>query len=111
MSSPPYGLPPSSAPGGTPHSSPLPQSRTLDPLAFDNVPGLNGTLPGGGLDGGVEDTETGQAPRRGGGRRARFEDTADIPRVKDATGEKVMESFALFLEKSVEAFSISRKTM
>jgi len=49
----------------------------------------------------VDDTETGTAPRRGGGRRARLEDTADIPRVKDATGEKVMESFSLFLEKCV----------
>ena len=37
--------------------------------------------------------------RRRGGRRARFEDTDAIPRVKDATGEKVMESFAIFLEK------------
>lgn len=102
MSSPgAYDLPPSSAPidPGTPQSQSLGQSN-FDPLAFDNVPGLNGTLPGQGRgDGGVEDTETGNAPRRGGGRRARLEDTADIPRVKDATGEKVMESFSLFLEK------------
>ena len=98
MSSPP----PSSMPidQSTPHSESLNQSN-FDPLAFDSVPGLNGTLPGqrGGAGEAVEDTETGQAPRRGTGRRARFEDTADIPRVKDQTGEKLMESFALFLEK------------
>jgi DNA replication licensing factor MCM6 len=86
----------------TPHSESLNQSN-FDPLAFDSVPGLNGTLPGqrSRADAGeaVEDTETGQAPRRGTGRRARFEDTADVPRVKDQTGEKLMESFALFLEK------------
>ena len=112
MSSPShFGLPPSSVPGGTPDSSLLPQSRPIiDPLAFDNVHGLGGSLPGGtgnaaGAGGGrvdeAIDTETGEAVRRGGGggRRARLEDTNDIPRVKDATGEKVMESFALFLEK------------
>ena len=97
MSSPaPYNFPPSSAPGGTPHSSSLAQSRVIDPLAFDNVRGLNGTRA---ESADVEDTATGAAPRRGGGRRGGLEDVNDIPRVKDATGEKVLESFALFLEK------------
>ena len=105
MSSPgPYDLPPSSAPidPTTPQSSlsqSLGQSRVFDPLAFDNVPGLNGTLPGGGRgDEAIEDTETGNPVRRGGMRR-RFEDTADIPRVRDPTGEGLMASFAKFLEE------------
>lgn len=98
MSSP--GFPPSSGPvGGTPNSS-LPQSRPIvDPLAFDNVRGLGGSQDNGDRDGSmdVDETATGRGPRRGA-RRARV-DGDDIPRVKDATGEKVMESFALFLEK------------
>jgi hypothetical protein len=109
MSSPgPYNssLPPSSAPidPGTPRSSlsqSLGQSRILDPLAFDNVPGLNGTQPGAANEA-VEDTATGNAPRRGGMRR-RFEDTADIPRVRDPTGESIMTQFAKFLEEYVSA--------
>jgi DNA replication licensing factor MCM6 len=107
MSSPSIGgrLPTSSAPGGTPNSSSLPQSRTIiNPLAFDNVRGLAGTQ--GSINGGdgrrgddeAEDEDEMVARRRGGGRR-RMDDTDAIPRVKDTTGEKVMESFALFLEK------------
>ena len=75
----------------------------IDPLAFDNVRGLGGSLPGatpngfGGAQAEVGEDITGRSRRTG--RQARFNDTDDVPRVKDATGEKVMESFALFLEK------------
>jgi DNA replication licensing factor MCM6 len=41
----------------------------------------------------------GTGARRAVGRQARLNDVDDVPRVKDATGEKVMESFAMFLEK------------
>ena len=106
MSSPShFGLPSSSGLAPTPNSSSLPQSRSIiDPLAFDNVRGLGGSLPSGSGPSRpvANDSEAGEEPlsvRRRGGRRARFEDTDAIPRVKDATGEKVMESFALFLEK------------
>ena len=96
MSSPlPGGFPSSIA--GTPHSSSLPTSRPIvDPLAFDNVRGLRGSLPGP-----DEAEEEGVVRRGGAGPMARREDQADVPRVKDATGEKVMESFALFLERRV----------
>ncbi|RXK36244.1 minichromosome maintenance protein 6 [Tremella mesenterica] len=101
MSSPfPGGYPSSSAP--TPQSSSLPTSRpVVDPLAFDNVRGLRGSPAG------VEEAEEeGTGGRRGPGRRARFDDVADVPRVKDATGEKVMESFALFLESFTEHIAL-----
>ncbi|ORX33768.1 MCM2/3/5 family-domain-containing protein [Kockovaella imperatae] len=116
MSSPyPGSIPPSSAPG--PASSSLPQSRPMiDPLAFDNVHGLGGSLPGvngagagsgGGAGAGAEVGEdiTGAGNRRMG-RRARFEDSNDIPRVKDVTGDKVMESFAMFLENFTEQIAL-----
>ncbi|WRT67336.1 uncharacterized protein IL334_004306 [Kwoniella shivajii] len=111
MSSPyPGAFPPSSAPGGSPNSSSLPQSRTLDPLAFDNVRGLGGSIPGAtGAGPGVNGDEGSQAGEdntdgtRNAQRRARSGvDPDSIPRVKDATGEKVMESFALFLENFTE---------
>jgi DNA replication licensing factor MCM6 len=98
-----FGLPPSSLGPATPGSSSLPTSRPIiDPLAFDNVRGLNGSIPtanGGTGDAEAEVGEDITGRRRGTGRRNRLEDTDGIPRVKDATGEKVMESFALFLEK------------
>ena len=100
------GPPTSSGLAPTPSSSSLPQSRPIiDPLAFDNVRGLGGSLPNGNgpsrpLGAASEAGEDITGTRRGG-RRARLEDTDAIPRVKHATGEKVMESFALFLEKSV----------
>ena len=100
MSSPyPGSMPPSTGPG--PASSSLPQTRPMiDPLAFDNVRGLGGSLPGANANGAAPEAgEDITGTTRRIGRRARFEDQADIPRVKDATGEKVMESFALFLEK------------
>lgn len=102
MSSPaPY--PPSSLPAGTPQSSSLPQSRpVIDPLAYNDVHGLGGSLPNGAAGAAVDEADTaedltGTSRRRGAA--SRFNDTEAIPRVKDATGEKVMESFALFLEK------------
>lgn len=94
---------PSSAP-----SDPLPSSRPMiDPLAFDNVRGLQGSIPGAngtavraGADEAEEvDEVTGRRRGGGAGRQARLNNTDDIPRVKDTTGEKVMESFAMFLEK------------
>lgn len=100
MSSPyPHPLPPSSAPGGSPPpSSSYPTSRpVVDPLAFDDVHGLGGSR------GGAPRTEaqTGEDITEGSNRprRTRFEDTNDIPRVKDTTGEKVTESFEMFLER------------
>lgn len=101
MSSPYPQFPPSSAPGGSPPpSSSNPTSRpVIDPLAFDDVHGLGGSR------GGAPRTEaqTGEDITEGSNRprRTRFEDTNDIPRVKDATGEKVTESFEMFLEKLV----------
>lgn len=103
MSSPaPY--PPSSLPAGTPQSSSLPQSRpVIDPLAYNDVHGLGGSIPNGAAAAGVEEADTAEDLTGNSGRRrgaaSRFNDTEAIPRVKDATGEKVMESFALFLEK------------
>ena len=79
----------------------------LDPLAFDNVRGLAGTQSAidarsrGGYDGEEAEEDNGD----GGVRRARRGptgiDVTNIPQVKDTTGEMVMESFGLFLEKSV----------
>ncbi|ORY28278.1 putative DNA unwinding-related protein [Naematelia encephala] len=106
-----FNLPPSSAPGAiTPNSSSLPQSRPIvDPLAFDNVRGLGGSLPNDvSREGGPGEDITGNERRRGGagGRRNVPEDTDAIPRVKDATGEKVMESFQLFLENFTEQIAL-----
>ena len=65
--------------------------------------GLNGSVPGangtGRADEAEEEGAAGTGARRGAGRQARLNDMDDVPRVKDATGEKVMESFAMFLEK------------
>ncbi|WVR05379.1 hypothetical protein IAU60_002393 [Kwoniella sp. DSM 27419] len=108
MSSPyPGALPPSSAPGGSPESSSLPQSRPIvDPLAFDNVHGLGGSLPGarpqGGVDGDGSQAEEDNVEGRRAARRTRGVDPDSIPRVHDQTSEKVMESFAVFLENFTE---------
>lgn len=107
MSSPSHlGLLSSSGPMASPNSSSLPQSRPMiDPLAFDNVHGLGGSLPNG--NAASRPTANGSVAGeditgvRRGGQRTGFQDPDAIPRVKDATGEKVMESFALFLEKWV----------
>lgn len=72
----------------------------IDPNAFDGVRGLRGTNP---ADEAEEVDDVNEGPRsrggRGAGRAARNNMVDDIPRVKDTTGEKVMESFMVFLEK------------
>lgn len=99
MSSPAPVLPSSSAGGAYPSSSAPAGSRPgVDPNAFDNIRGLQGSHP---ADEAEEADETGGGGggRRRGGRSARTQNVDDIPRVKDTTGEKVMESFQVFLEK------------
>jgi DNA replication licensing factor MCM6 len=92
-----------SSPALPPSATTPTQSRPIiDPLAFNNVRGLQGTQSA--IDArsrhgseAEEDNgdETVQRPRRG----PTGVNVDDIPRVKDTTGEMVMESFALFLEK------------
>lgn len=80
----------------------------MDPLAFNNVRGLAGT-PAGARDrnGSEAEEDNGdevvRRPRRG----PTGVNLDDIPRVKDDTGDKVMDSFVLFLEKSVYFFPIA----
>lgn len=100
MSSP---YPSSAAPLPSSSAGPNTSSRPIiDPLAFNNVRGLQGSIPGAnGTAPRADEAEevdelTGR--RRGPGRAARIA-VDDVPRVKDTTGEKVMESFAMFLEK------------
>jgi DNA replication licensing factor MCM6 len=98
MSSP--ALPPSA-------TSPTQSRPIIDPLAFNNVRGLAGTQSG--IDArsrngnGYEDEEAEEDNGDETTRRTRRGPTGvnvdDIPRVKDTTGEMVMESFGLFLEK------------
>ncbi|KAK8869610.1 hypothetical protein IAR55_000177 [Kwoniella newhampshirensis] len=110
MSSPSrFGLPSSSAPERSPNTSSLPVSRPIvDPLAFNDVHGLGGSLPGAGAGAGADEAEEDHEGerRRGPGRRTRAIDPDSIPRVKDATGEKVMESFALFLENFTDQIAL-----
>ena len=105
MSSP--ALPPSA-------TSPTQSRPIIDPLAFDNVRGLAGTQSSIGAHNrnranGYDAEEAEEDNGDEGVRRARRGPTGvnvdDIPRVKDTTGEMVMESFALFLEKSVTSSS------
>jgi len=83
-------------------NSPTPTRETLDPLAFNYVRGLAGT-PAGARDrnGSEAEEDNGdevvRRPRRG----PTGVNLDDIPRVKDDTGDKVMDSFVLFLEKLV----------
>jgi DNA replication licensing factor MCM6 len=105
MSSPAASLfPPSSAPGGSPESSSLPQQsrQIIDPLAFDNVRGLAGTQNGDGFRGHAdeaeEDNADGAATRRRRVRRGQ-DDLDAIPRVRDTTGEQVADTFKDFLAK------------
>lgn len=76
----------------------------LDPLGFTSnqtgnassgvIPGVRITAPR------DDEAEEEGAARRGGRRRVR-DDLDSVPRVKDTTGEKVMERFASFLERLV----------
>lgn len=82
-------------------TSPNQSHPILDPLAFDNVRGLAGTqsVIGGGADEAEEDNGDGAVRRARRGPTG--VDVTNIPPVKDTTGEMVMESFGLFLEKCV----------
>lgn len=117
MSSPPsnFNLPSSSAPIGSLRYSSLPGNRPIvDPLAFENVHGLAGSLPGArNGDGDGSEAEEEGAVQGGRGRRQvrRGLDFDDIPRVKDTTGEKVMESFVLFLEKLAASLFIHERIL
>lgn len=109
----PFPLPPSSAPYATSpadEGNSLPLGHTanlpiLDPLGFtsnqvrDNS---NGGLPGVRVTAPRDDEAEEEGAQRRVGRRKLREDLDSVPRVKDTTGEKVMERFAGFLEKSVE---------
>ncbi|TYJ58147.1 hypothetical protein B9479_001243 [Cryptococcus floricola] len=118
MSSPPnLNFPSSSAPAGSPPPSDAGQRPIVDPLAFNDVHGLGGSIPGGGPNGhrspngspgGSEAEEDGppRGGRRGRGARAGRVDPDSIPRVKDTTGEKVMESFVLFLENFTDNIAL-----
>lgn len=102
MSSPGPGFP--TSPGSQPNpSSSLPTGSrpALDPNQFDGVRGLRGTNPADEAEEVDEVNGPGGSRGRGraAGRQARNNMVDDIPRVKDTTGEKVMESFAVFLEK------------
>jgi DNA replication licensing factor MCM6 len=82
----PSSLPPSSVPLATLNSSTpyLRQTRAADPLALDDDDG----------EAVEEDAATNRSRPR-----ARNQHIGDIPIVKDATGEKVLESFQLFLQR------------
>lgn len=100
MSSPyPNPLPPSSAPSGTPNSaSSFAGDSQLDPLLFEHVHGLGGphdAIPAGSRTEAQTGEDTDDGPRRP--RNTRFQEV--IPPVKDTTGDKVTESFEMFLER------------
>lgn len=117
MFSPPsnFNFPSSSAPVDSPRRSSSPGNRPIvDPLAFENVHGLAGSLPGArNGNGGASEAEEEGAIQGGRGRRQgrRGVELDAIPRVKDTTGEKVMESFILFLEKLVMSLSIHERAL
>lgn len=94
----PFPYPPSSAPGGTPNQSSLQSRPMIDPLAFDDVHGLGGSRGDNNRTPRTEAQEGEDVVQRPP-RRTGNVDTSTIPRIKDTTGEKVMESFELFLEK------------
>jgi DNA replication licensing factor MCM6 len=99
----PFPYPPSSAPGGTPTAdrSSLQSRPALDPRDYDDVHGLGGSR---------RDNDRGERTEAQEGedivqrppRRAGNIDISAIPRVKDTTGEKVLESFRIFLETWVK---------
>lgn len=88
-------------------TSPTGSRPMLDPLAFDNVRGLAGTQSAidarsrGGYDAEEAEEDNGDGAVRRARRGPTGIDVTSIPQVKDTTGEMVMESFGLFLEKSV----------
>ncbi|KIJ53815.1 hypothetical protein M422DRAFT_222539 [Sphaerobolus stellatus SS14] len=91
-------LPPSSAPFATNNSS-TPrsrQTRTADPLALDDDAD----------DGAGDDEAEEETSSRRSRPRAKNQRQGDIPVVKDATGEKVMESFEMFLKTYTEAVEL-----
>lgn len=72
-------------------------SRVVDPLALGAAPGGGGPGDDGDDD---DDNDDDMAGRRGARRRpGRLQE--DVPRVTDATGEAVMNSFQTFLETCV----------
>lgn len=76
--------------------------------------GLAGSLPGDrNGNGNASEAEEEGAIQGGRGRRQgrRGVELDAIPRVKDTTGEKVMESFILFLEKLVVSLSIHERAL
>jgi DNA replication licensing factor MCM6 len=94
----PFPLPPSSAPYAT---SPADEGNSLPLGHTANLPILD---PLGFTSNQVRDNSNGgleEGAQRRVGRRKLREDLDSVPRVKDTTGEKVMERFASFLEKSV----------
>jgi hypothetical protein len=109
----PFPLPPSSVPNATSpaddEGNSLPIGRgnnlpILDPLGFtSNQTGnlSSGIIPGVRVTAPRDDEAEEEGTARRGGRRRLREDLDNVPRVKDTTGEKVMERFASFLERSV----------
>ena len=72
------------------------QQPILDPLALDattreRLAGQRGAAN--------EAEDEDMMPRRRRARNAEVTEYDDVPRVRDVTAEKVMESFAMFLEK------------
>jgi hypothetical protein len=73
----------------------------VDPLNFESLGAANaGIIAGDSAARDVDETASnvGGGGTRSGRRRIR-QQVDNISRVKDATGEKVMESFTIFLEK------------
>ncbi|WVO14065.1 hypothetical protein L204_101692 [Cryptococcus depauperatus] len=102
-------VPPSStgSTGSPPPPSTAPLRPMVDPLAFNDIQGLGGSIPGVGVNGdgnGPEAEENAPSAQRNRN-TARKIDPDLIPRVKDTTGEKVMESFVLFLENFTETIA------
>ncbi|KAF8522892.1 MCM-domain-containing protein [Hysterangium stoloniferum] len=90
-------LPPSSVPFATNNSTSTPrsrQTRTADPLALDDG------------DDEAEEAEEGDGASSRKRPRARNQRIGDVPVVKDATGEKVLESFELFLKTFTETVEL-----
>lgn len=73
------------------------QQPILDPLALDAT--TRQRLAG--QRGADEAEDEDMVPRRRRARNAEVTEYNDVPRVRDVTAEKVMESFAMFLEKLV----------